>query len=114
MFGNSFTIITDHRALLSIMKEQRSIKFYNSLLNVEQIDYNLLISILNIYQALKWDWEIIFFAQANQRAKVTNKYDEEFAVATVNSICDASAVTYLNSIPTSSQSQHINTNSNSK
>ena len=30
LFGKSFTIITDHRALLSIMKEHRSNKSYNS------------------------------------------------------------------------------------
>ena len=30
LFGKSFTIITDHRALLSIMKKQRSNKSYNS------------------------------------------------------------------------------------
>ena len=30
LFGKSFTIITDHRALLSIMKEHRSTKSYNS------------------------------------------------------------------------------------
>ena len=32
LFGKSFTIITDHRALLSIMKEHRSNKSYNSCL----------------------------------------------------------------------------------
>ena len=30
LFGKSFTFITDHRALLSIMKENRSNKSYNS------------------------------------------------------------------------------------
>ena len=30
LFGKSFTIITDHRALLSIMKEHQSNKSYNS------------------------------------------------------------------------------------
>ena len=30
LFGKSFTFITDHRALLSIMKEHRSIKYYSS------------------------------------------------------------------------------------
>ena len=34
LFGKSFTIITDHRALLSIMKEQRSNKSYNSSLTL--------------------------------------------------------------------------------
>ena len=30
LFGKSFTVITDHRALLSIMRENRSNKSYNS------------------------------------------------------------------------------------
>ena len=30
LFGKSFTVIADHRALLSIMKEHRSNKYYNS------------------------------------------------------------------------------------
>ena len=30
LFGKSFTIITDHQALLSIMKKHRSNKSYNS------------------------------------------------------------------------------------
>ena len=33
LFGKLFTIITDHRALLSIIKEHRSNKSYNSSLN---------------------------------------------------------------------------------
>ena len=30
LYGKIFTVITDHRALLSIMKENRSNKLYNS------------------------------------------------------------------------------------
>ena len=56
LFGKSFTIITDHRALLSIMKEKWSSKSYNSSLT-RWIDRLLpLILILNKYQAQKWSW----------------------------------------------------------
>ena len=34
--------------------------------------------------------------QPNQEAKVTNKYDEEFAVATITRIRDAIAAIYVN------------------
>ena len=34
LFGKPFTIVTDHRALLSVMKEHRSRKSYNSRLTV--------------------------------------------------------------------------------
>ena len=41
LFGKSFTIITDHRALLSIMKEHISNKLYNSRLT-RWVDHSLL------------------------------------------------------------------------
>ena len=46
--------------------------------------------------------------QPNQEAKATNKYDEEFAVATITRICDAIAAIYLNTTQQSCQSQHFN------
>ena len=46
--------------------------------------------------------------QPNQEAKVTNKYDEEFAVATITSIRDAIAAIYVNTTPQKCQSQHFN------
>ena len=44
----------------------------------------------------------------NQKAKVTNKYDEEFAVATITRIRDAIAAIYVNTTPQTCQSQHFN------
>ena len=44
--------------------------------------------------------------QPNQEAKVTNKYDEEFAVATITRIRDASTI-YVNTTQQSCQSQHF-------
>ena len=45
--------------------------------------------------------------QPNQEAKFTNKYDEEFAVATINRIRDAIAATYVNTTHPNCQSQHL-------
>ena len=46
--------------------------------------------------------------QPNQEAKVTNKYDEEFALATISRICDAIAGIYVNTTQQNCQSQHFN------
>ena len=78
LFGKSLTFITDHRELLSIMKEHRSNKSFYSRLS------------LWLGQLLPFDFNIehipgakmglvdYIFRQSNQEAKVTNIYDEEF------------------------------------
>ena len=48
------------------------------------------------------------FRQPNQEAKVTNKYGEEFAVATFTRIRDALAAIYVNTTQQNRQSQHFN------
>ena len=45
--------------------------------------------------------------QPNQQAKVTNKYDEEFEVATIARFCDAIAAFYVNTTPQNCQSEHF-------
>ena len=45
--------------------------------------------------------------QPNEEAKVTNKYDEEFAVATITRIFDAIAAIYVNTTQQNCQSQHF-------
>ena len=45
--------------------------------------------------------------QPNQETKVTNKYDEEFTVATITRIRDAIAAIYLNTTQQNCQSQHF-------
>ena len=50
----------------------------------------------------------LHFSPSNQKAKVTNIYDEEFVVATIPRIRDAIASIYTNSAPLSCQSQHFN------
>ena len=46
--------------------------------------------------------------QLNQKARVTIKYGEEFAVSTISRIRDAIAAIYINSTPQNCQSQHFN------
>ena len=48
------------------------------------------------------------YCQSNPKAKFTNYFNEEFAVATINRNCDSIAVIYLNSSPLNCQSQYIN------
>ena len=108
LFDKSFTIITDHRALLSIMKEHQSNKSYNSRLTrwIDRLlpfDFN----IEHIPGAKKGLVDYIS-RQPNQEAKVTNKYDEEFAVATITRIRDAIAAIFVNTTPQNCQSQHFN------
>ena len=108
LFGKQFTIITDHRALLSIMKEHRSNKSYNSRLT-RWID-RLLPFDFNIKHILGTKMGLVDYTshQPNQEAKVTNNYDEEFAVATITRIRDAIAAIYVNTTPQNCQSQHFN------
>ena len=99
LFGKSFTIITDHRALLSIMKEHRSNKSYNSRLTrwIDRIlpfDFNI-----EHIPGAKMGLVGYISRQPNQEAKFTNKYDEEFAVATITRIRDAIAAIYVNTTP---------------
>ena len=46
--------------------------------------------------------------QTNQKAKITNKYDGECAIATITCICDAFAAMYTNTTPQKFQSQRFN------
>ena len=51
--------------------------------------------------------------QPNQKANFSNRYDEEFSVATITRIRNAIAAVYINSSPTSCQSQHNDAVNNS-
>ena len=108
LFAKSFTIITDHRALLSIMKKHRSNKPYNSRLTrwIDRLlpfDFNI-----EHIPGAKMGLVEYISRQPNQEAKVTNKYDEEFAVATITRIRDAIAAIFVNTTPQNCQSQHFN------
>ena len=108
LFGKSFTIITDHQELLSIMKEHRSNKSYNSRLTrwVDRLlpfDFNI-----EHISGAKMGLVDYISHQPNREAKVTNKNDEEFAVATITRIRDAIAAIYVNTTQQNCQSQHFN------
>ena len=47
------------------------------------------------------------FRQPNQESKITNKHDEEFAVATITRIRDAIAAIYVNTTQQNCQSQQF-------
>ena len=86
MYGKEFTVITDHRALLSILKEHRSNKSYNSRLS-RWVD-RLLPYQFSIEHLLGAKMGLVDYISRNpyQPAKSVSKYDEEFLVATLSSI----------------------------
>ena len=89
------------------MKEHRSNKSCNSRLT-RWVD-RLLTFNFNIGHIPGAKMELVDYIsrQPNQEAKVTNKYDEEFAVAAITRICDAIAAIYVNTTQQNCQSQHF-------
>ena len=89
------------------MKEHRSNKSYNSRLT-RWIDRLLPFDfIIEHIPGAKMGLVDYISRQPNQKAKVTNKYDEEFAVATNTRIRDAIAAIYVNTTQQNCQSQHF-------
>ena len=86
LYGKEFTVITDHRALLSILKEHRSNKSYNSRLS-RWVD-RLLPYQFSIEHLPGAKMGLVDYISRNpyQPAKSVSKYDEEFLVATLPSI----------------------------
>ena len=86
LFGKEFSIITDHRALLSILKEHRSNKTYNSRLSrwVDRLlPYQFKIEHL---PGAKMGLVDYISRKPYKPAKSISKYDEEFLVATLSRI----------------------------
>ena len=110
LFGKTFTVLTDHRALLSVLKSHRSNKSYNSRLT-RWID-RLLPFDFNIEHIPGTRMGLVDYIsrQPNQNAKSVNQYDEEFMVATISRIRDAitSLFSHANKIPF--QKRHITSN----
>ena len=108
LFAKSLTVITDHSALLFIMNEYRSNRSYNSR-HTRWVDRLLPLDFkIEHTPGTKMGLVIYISRQSNQKAKVTNKYDEEFVVATIPRIRHAIAAIYINYAPQSRQSQHFN------
>ena len=86
LYGKEFTVITDHRALLSILKEHRSNKSYNSRL-ARWVD-RLLSYQFSIEHLPGAKMGLVDYISRNpyQPAKIVSKYDEVFLVATLSSI----------------------------
>ena len=89
------------------MKEHRSNKSYNSRLTrwldrFLPFDFNI-----EHIPGAKMGLVDYVSRQTNKEAKVINKYDEEFAVATITRIRDAIAAIYVNTKKQTCQSQHF-------
>ena len=106
LFGKYFTVLKDHRALLSILKTHRSNKSYKSRLT-RWID-RLLPFEFNIKHIPGTRMELVDYIlrQPNQKAKSITQYDEEFMVATISRIRDAITTTFSNSNQIPFQKQH--------
>ena len=100
VYGKHFTVITDHRALLSILKENRSNKSYNSCLS-RWID-RLLPFQFDIEHLLGAKMGLVDYISRhpNQNAKKVSAYDEEFIVAQLKFI--SASVNSLNLKPNES------------
>ena len=86
LFGKNFTVITDHRALLSIIKEHRSNKSYKSRLSRwigRLLPYNFSIEHM---PGAKMGLVVYISRNPIARAKKISTYDEHFVVATISKI----------------------------
>ena len=110
LFGKTFTVLTDHKALLSVLKSHRSNKSYNSRLT-RWID-RLLPFDFNIEHIPGTRMGLVDYIsrQPNQNAKSVNQYDEEFMVATISRIRDAITSLFSNANKIPFQKRHINSN----
>ena len=96
LYGKTFTVVTDHRALLSILKEHRSNKSYNSRLS-RWID-RLLPYNFTIEHMPGAKMGLVDYISRNPfaRAKKISTYDEHFVVATISKIRDSMKHLILN------------------
>ena len=89
LYGKDFTVITDHCAILSVLKEHRSNKSYNSRLSrwIDRLfSYNCTIEHM---PGAKMGLVDYISRNSNAKAKKASTYDKHFAVATIFEICDS-------------------------
>ena len=101
LFGKTFTVLTDHRALLSVLRSHRSNKSHNSRLTrwIDRLlPFNFIIEHIPGTRKVLVDY---ILRKPNQKAKSVTQYDEEFMVATISRIRDAitSLFSHSNKIP---------------
>ena len=101
LFGKKLTVLTDHRALFSLLKSHRSNKSYNSRLTrwidcLIPFDFNK-----EHIPATRMGPVDYNSRQPNQKAKCITQYDEEFMVATISHIRNAitTSLSHSNKIP---------------
>ena len=98
--------MTDHRALLSVLKSHRSTKSYNSRLTrwIDRFlpfDFNI-----EHIPGTREGLADYISSQPNQKAKSITQFDEEFMVATISRIRDAITTLFRHSNETQFQKQH--------
>ena len=105
LFGKNFTVLTDHRSLLSVLRSHRSNKSHKSRL-ARWID-SLLTFDFNIEHIICTRMGLVDYisCQPNQKAKSITQYDEEFMVAKISRIRDAITILFSNSNKIPSQKQ---------
>ena len=107
LYGKNFTVVTDHRALLSILKEHRSNKSYNSRLS-RWID-RLLPYNFTIEHMPGAKMGLVDYISRNPfaTAKKISTYDEHFVVATISKIRDSMKHLIVNKETTTKKFQTI-------
>ena len=106
LFGKNFTVLTDHRALLSVLKSHRSNKSYSSQLT-RWIDRLLPFGFdIEHIPGTRIGLVDYLSRQPNQKAKIITQYDEEFMVATISRIRDAITTIFSHSNKIPFQKQH--------
>ena len=108
LFWKNFSVLTDHRALLSVLKSHRSNRSYNSRLT-RWID-RLLPFDFNIEHNPGTRMGLVDYIsrQPNQNAKSVTQYDEEIMVATISRIRDAITSLFCHSNKVPFHKRHIN------
>ena len=102
MYGKTFTVITDHRALLSIMKENRSNRSYNSRLT-RWVDRLLPFQFdIEHLPGAKMGLVDYISRHSSQKSKKVSSYDEEFIVAKLKLISTSINAIELNNTKSAS------------
>ena len=112
LYGKHFKVITDHRALLSIMKENRSNQSYNSTLT-RWVDRLLPFQFdIKHVPGAEMVWLITFLESRLKKLKKVSAYDEEIIVAKLKLISKSINALELNITHSTSHLHHLLTNHN--
>ena len=98
--------MTDHRALLSVLKPHRSNKSYNSRLKRWTDRWLPFDFIIEHIPGTRMELVDYILRQQSQKAKSITQHDEEFTGATFSRICDAITTLFSHSNKVPFQKQH--------